>query len=192
MDTQMELRIRSLAHPLWELAARPYGMALDFWLMAEQMILEMLSASSRLATAASGETAVLAAGDDPAMAAVSRVRDLAHCMWDNAGRQYELALDCWLSAERHALALARATASAREGARELAALPAPAYLERIRVNAYALWETAGRQYGHTLDYWLQAEQQVLDAIAEASPSGISGGDDAAPAAPSARTAHRAA
>lgn len=171
MDTQMELRIRSLAHPLWESAARPYGMALDFWLMAEQMILEMLTASSRLATAASGDMAVSAAGDDPATASVNRVRDLAHCMWDNAGRQYELALDCWLSAERHALALSRATTTAREGARELAAMPAPAYLDHIRVRAYTLWDAAGRRYGNALDYWLQAEQQVLTAIAEASAVG---------------------
>lgn len=192
MDTQMEVRIRSLAHPLWESAARPYGMALDFWLMAEQMILEMLTASSRLATAASGETAVMAAGDDPAMAAVERVRDLAQCMWDNAGRQYELALDCWLSAERHALALARATASAREGAKELAALPAPAYLERIRVNAYVLWEAAGRQYGNALDHWLQAEQQVLSAMAEASASGIKGRNGAAASALGAPTTPDAA
>ncbi|HSO41420.1 MAG TPA: DUF2934 domain-containing protein [Rhodospirillales bacterium] len=166
MDPQMEIRIRSLAHPLWESAARPFGMALDFWLMAEQMILEMLTASARLATTAAGETSVSA--DHRATAPINRVQDLADCMWENAGRQYELALDCWLSAEKHAVALSRAAAVAREGAAELAGLPAPAYLEHIRRNAYVLWESAGRQYGNALDYWLQAERQVLNAMTEAA------------------------
>ncbi|HYN38925.1 MAG TPA: DUF2934 domain-containing protein [Rhodospirillales bacterium] len=168
MDPQMEIRIRSLAHPLWESAARPYGMALDFWLMAEQMILEMLTASARLATTAAGETIVAAGGGDRATAPINRVQDLAHCMWENAGRQYELALDCWLAAEKHAVALSRAAAVAREGATELAALPAPAYLEHIRRNAYYLWDSAGRQYGNALGYWLQAERQVLNAMTEAA------------------------
>jgi len=178
MDTQMEIRIRSLAHPLWESAARPYGMALDFWLMAEQMILEMLTASARLATTAAGETMISAGasagasagGDERAAAPINRVQDLAHCMWENAGRQYELALDCWLAAEKHAFALSRAAAAAREGTKDLAALPAPAYLEHIRRNAYLLWEQAGRQYGSALDHWLQAERQVLNAVAEATSS----------------------
>ncbi|MDZ3838412.1 MAG: DUF2934 domain-containing protein [Rhodospirillales bacterium] len=175
MDTQMEIRIRSLAHPLWESAARPYGMALDFWLMAEQMILEMLTASARLATTAAGETLVTGAGDDRAGAPISRVQDLAHCMWENAGRQYELALDCWIAAEKHAFALTRAAAAAREGAQELAALPAPAYLEHIRRNAYVLWDSAGRQYGNALDYWLQAERQVLQAVTEAAAATAAAG-----------------
>ncbi|MBL8658516.1 MAG: DUF2934 domain-containing protein [Rhodospirillales bacterium] len=167
MDTQMDIRIRSLAHPLWESAARPYGMALDFWLMAEQMIFEMLSASARLANAATGDNADPEGGQAPNKA-IERVQELAHCMWDNAGRQYELALDCWMSAEQHALALNRATKAAREGTRELAALPAPAYLEHIRRKAYFLWESTGQQYGNALDYWLQAEQQVLQAMADAT------------------------
>ncbi|MGZ8995169.1 MAG: DUF2934 domain-containing protein [Rhodospirillales bacterium] len=164
----MEIRIRSLAHPLWESAARPYGLALDFWLMAKQMILEMLSASARLATTATGDATVSASSDDGATVPINWVQDLAHCMWENAGKQYELALDCWLAAEKHAFALSRAAAAAREGARELAALPAPAYLEHIRRNAYVLWESAGRQYGNALDYWLQAERQVLNAMTEAA------------------------
>jgi hypothetical protein len=45
-------------------------------------------------------------------------------------------------------------------------MPAPAYLEHIRRNAYLLWESAGRQYGNALDYWLQAERQVLAAVME--------------------------
>jgi hypothetical protein len=184
MDTQMDIRIRSLAHPLWESAARPYGMALDFWLMAEQMILEMLTASSRLATTATGESVVASHGD-PAAAPVQRVQDLALCMWENAGKQYELALDCWLSAEEHVFALTRAAAAAREGAHELAVLPAPAYLEHIRHHAYYLWESAGRRYGNALDYWLQAEQQLLKAMADTAASTDAATDTDAQAAGSA-------
>lgn len=172
MDTQMDIRIRALAHPLWESAARPYGMALDFWLMAEQMIFEMLTASARLASTAAGESDPAAGGSAGAVS-VARVQDLAQCMWDNAGRQYEFALDCWLSAEEHVMALTRATRAAREGTRELATLPAPAYLDHIRHKAYYLWESAGQQYGTALDYWLQAEQQVLKSMADAASAGRS-------------------
>jgi hypothetical protein len=155
-------------------------MALDFWLMAEQMILEMLTASARLARTAAGE-----AGADVTTPPLNRVQDLAHCMWDNAGKQYELALDCWLAAEKHAFALTRAATAAREGATELAALPAPAYLEHIRRNAYLLWESAGRQYGNALDYWLQAERQVLAAVMEtAAPPAEAEPEDPKPQAPS--------
>jgi len=35
-------------------------------------------------------------------------------------------------------------------------------LERtIRERAYALWETDGRPEGRELDYWRQAEQEIL-------------------------------
>ena len=37
-DEARELRIRARAHELWELAGRPYGAELDFWLSAEAEI----------------------------------------------------------------------------------------------------------------------------------------------------------
>ena len=40
--------------------------------------------------------------------------------------------------------------------------------EKIRVRAHQLWEEAGRQHGHDLDHWLQAEkEQLLNSVAAA-------------------------
>ena len=33
---------------------------------------------------------------------------------------------------------------------------------RIEERAYALWEADGRPEGRALDYWLQAEQEIVD------------------------------
>jgi hypothetical protein len=40
--------------------------------------------------------------------------------------------------------------------------------EQIRVRAHQLWEQAGREHGHDLDHWLQAEREcLLNSVAEA-------------------------
>jgi hypothetical protein len=47
------------------------------------------------------------------------------------------------------------------------------YLEQIRKTAYQLWEAAGRQYGSAFDFWLAAEQTIMESLASgqaASPS----------------------
>lgn len=171
MDKSVEENIRNLAQPLWESAARPYGMAMDFWLIAEQMVLEMMAATARMQNKAT--SAPPSVCELPSAVPVAKVRELAECMWDSAGRQYGMAQDYWLSAERHVLAMMRAAT----------ALPAPAslsshprivellnsspsaYLEKIRLMAYHYWEAAGRGYGRALDYWLQAERNMLSMIA---------------------------
>lgn len=171
MDQVVEQRIRALAEPLWESAARPYGMAMDFWLMAEQMVLEMVAATARLQRSVIAEPpAVL---ELPEAAPVDRVRALAETMWESAGRQYGFAQDFWLAAERHTLALMRALAATTAAGRspdtwieELGHLTPAAYLERIQVLAYNMWETAGRQYDRALDFWLEAERQTLAALAQ--------------------------
>jgi hypothetical protein len=172
MEQVVEQRIRSLAQPLWESAARPYGMAMDFWLMAEQMVLEMVAATARIQRSVIGEPPPFL-GELPAAAPVDRVRALAETMWEAAGRQYGMAQDFWLAAERHTLALMRAMA-ATTGAgsaadawiEEMARLSPAAYLERIQVLAYNLWETTGQQYDRALDFWLEAERQTLTALAQ--------------------------
>jgi hypothetical protein len=192
-----EERIRALALPLWESAARPYGVALDFWLMAEQMVLEMMTASARMQAKATSEVPAAVAGVLPEAVPVSRIAELAECMWEAAGRQYGMAQDFWLAAERHVLAMVRAAsvppASPLAGwAGELASLPPKPYLDRIRQLAFYLWEAAGRQYGNALDYWLKAEQEVLETMATvarvaeaaaaspaATPRGTTGADAAA-------------
>ena len=49
--------------------------------------------------------------------------------------------------------------------------------ERVRRRAYEIWAERGRQPGHELDDWLQAEQQVLGAGKQpAQERGTSVGD----------------
>lgn len=172
METNLDERIRGLAQPLWESAARPYGVALDFWLMAEQMVMEMMSTTARLQNkAASPPPPPLS--EFPDGMPVARVREMAECMWESAGRQYGVAQDFWLAAERHVLAMLRMGAfPARDEkqawAAEVASLSPAAYLERIRLMAYYSWEAAGRHYGQALDCWLQAERDMLKMMGMAT------------------------
>lgn len=178
MNSNVDERIRGLAQPLWESAARPYGMAMDFWLMAEQMVMEMVSATARLqSTAITPPSPPL--GELPDGMPVARVREMAECMWESAGRQYGVAQDFWLAAERHVLAMLRLSAfpaeSGTEGKNawtsELSGLTPAAYLERIRRMAYFYWERAGRSYGNALDCWLQAERDMLKMMSAATEGG---------------------
>lgn len=43
MDNDQEKRIRELAYSLWQTAERPYWVALEYWLMAEKMVVEMMA-----------------------------------------------------------------------------------------------------------------------------------------------------
>lgn len=193
MTTAAHEKIRNLAQPLWESAARPYGMALDFWLMAEQMVLEVMASTARMQDRAVNPPPLPPhAGDIPGAAPVRQVRELAECMWESAGRQYGMAQDFWLSAERHVLAMMRAAAQppasgADPRATEWATLSPSAYLERIRVMAYFYWERAGRSYGEALDSWLRAERDVLDLMA-ASAGRTEAGTGAPAASPAAAPA----
>ncbi|HYN37979.1 MAG TPA: DUF2934 domain-containing protein [Rhodospirillales bacterium] len=140
MEGNLDERIRGLAQPLWESAARPYGMAMDFWLMAEQMVMEMVTATARLQNKAVSPPSP-PAGELPEGMPVARVRELAECMWDSAGRQYGVAQDFWLAAERHVLAMLRVSAfpaaeDKNAWTTELASLSPAAYLEQIRLMAY--------------------------------------------------------
>jgi hypothetical protein len=175
MDKVTEENIRGLAQPLWQSAARPYGMALDFWLMAEQMVLEMMAATARIQDTAFRPPPPPLAGEElPTAVPVGKVRALAECMWESAGRQFGMAQDYWLSAERHVLTMLRAATSlpsdneVQPRAVELFALEPTAYLERIRLMAYNYWEAAGQRYGQALDYWLRAEREILNTMATAA------------------------
>lgn len=39
---------------------------------------------------------------------------------------------------------------------------------RIREIAYLMWESAGRQHGMAMQYWLSAEQEVLSTVQAAA------------------------
>ncbi len=175
MNGNLDERIRRLAQPLWESAARPYGMAIDFWLMAEQMVMEVVTTTARLQSKAASRPSP-PDGELPEGMPVARVRELAECMWEAAGRQYGMAQEFWLAAERHVLAALRASAFPADAEKpawpsELAALAPAAYLEHIRKMAYYYWEAAGRGYGQTLDYWLQAERDLLTMMTAATEGG---------------------
>jgi Protein of unknown function (DUF2934). len=166
MTQAVEEQVRALAEPLWESAARPYGMALDFWLMAEQMVLEMVAVTARVQSAMLAEPPP-PRGQLPDAAPVAQIRAMAQCMWESAGRQYNMTQEFWLSAERHVLAVIRAASVGGDDAKpieEISALSPVAYLDRIRSNAYGMWEAAGHQYGRALEFWLTAERQMLATL----------------------------
>lgn len=171
METSIENQVRELARPLWDSAMQPYGMTLDFWLMAEQMVREMTEATGRLTTAVRDLPPTFAPHWLPDAVPVARIHELAECMWNAAGRHVGLAQDYWLAAERHVLSQVRALAAIDAVAdvpswvREVAGLPPHAYLERIRVMAFESWEGSGNPFGNALDHWLKAEETVLGALA---------------------------
>jgi hypothetical protein len=181
MKQETREQISNLADPLKQAAEGRHDLAMDFWLIAEQMVLEVMDATTKVAGLSVLQDVPQAKIDPPLPAVVptERIRDLAHCMWDSAGRQYGLALDFWLSAERHVLTMMRAssgaatpsTRDARAMAQEYATASAAAYLERIRETAYFLWEATGRQYDGALDDWLKAEKQILNYMATAARVG---------------------
>ncbi len=174
MNQTIEEQIRALAQPLWESAARPYGMAIDFWLMAEQMVVEMMATTSRLQRTILTEAPPIR-GESPGAAPIAHIRELAQAMWEAAGRHCEMTQEFWLAAERHVLAMQhgwRSESSQADGQtrlQELCKLPPAAYLERIRLTAYYMWESAGQQYGRAFDFWLAAERQTLAMMKAACP-----------------------
>jgi hypothetical protein len=46
MNQEQEQRIRELAYSLWQSAERPYWRALEYWLMAEKMVVELMIATT--------------------------------------------------------------------------------------------------------------------------------------------------
>ncbi|MFZ1641093.1 MAG: DUF2934 domain-containing protein [Candidatus Contendobacter sp.] len=175
MENDLEHDIRNLAYHIWLSAGNEFSRALDFWVGAEQMVIEMTADSARRANATAA-TAVEAASSWPsALRALYlyRVRELARSMWSASTDQRDRSMDYWLAAEKHLRLLtesAARTAGASVG-REDAMIKtfetfSPAsYLEQIRKTAYQLWETAGRQYGSTLDFWLAAENKIMESLA---------------------------
>lgn len=175
MENKLEERIRRLAQPIWSSAGEQYGTAMDCWLMAENMVLETVSATTKILGAAMGSTVSSSREfwDVPTEVPTRRIRELAHLMWEEAGRQQGATLDFWLAAERHVLTVMRAGMSAQaaedgsqnELIRELVFGSPAAYLDRVRETAYFLWLSSGEEYGRSVDFWLHAERQVLDTMA---------------------------
>lgn len=176
MENDLEPEIRNLAYHLWQSAGDEFGrMALDFWEMAEQMVVELTADSVRRANTAATSAIETAAAWPSALRALYlyRVRELAHCMWAANAEQQERSMDYWLAAEKHLRLLtesAARTAGASLGREEAMVRTfetfSPAnYLEQIRKTAYQFWEAAGRQYGSAFDFWLAAEQTIMESLA---------------------------
>jgi hypothetical protein len=185
MENDLEHDIRSLAYHIWQTAGGDFSRAtLDFWVMAERMVIELTADSVRRANTATAAAIENVSSWPSALRALYlyRVRELAHSMWSVSAEQRDRSMDYWLAAEKHLRLLtesAARTAGARLG-REEAMVEAferfsPAnYLEQIRKTAYQLWETAGQQYGSALDFWLAAENKVMESLAASGPATTSG------------------
>lgn len=182
MENDLEPEIRNLAYHLWQSAGHEFGRtALDFWEMAERMVVELTANSVRRTNTAAASVLETAAAWPSALRALYlyRVRELARCMWSASVDQRDRSLDYWLAAEKHLRLLtesAARVAGARLGQEEAMARAfevfSPAdYLEQIRKTAYSLWEAAGNQYGSAFDFWLAAENRFLETLAtsQASP-----------------------
>ena len=176
MENDLEPEIRNLAYHLWQSAGHEFGQtALDFWEMAERMVVELTADSVRRANTVAASAIETAAAWPSALRALYlyRVRELAHCMWSASAEQQERSMDYWLAAEKHLRLLTESAARAagaslgREEAmaRAFEAFSPANYLEQIRKTAFYLWEAAGRQYGSALDLWLAAEQQIMESLA---------------------------
>jgi hypothetical protein len=176
MEHDLEHDIRKLAHDIWRSAGSEFSRsALDFWAMAERMVIEFTADSVRRANAATAAAVETATNWPLALRALYlyRVRQLAHCMASASAEQRERSLDYWLAAEKHLRLLtesATRAASAHLGQEEALARAfetfSPAdYLEQIRKTAYHLWETAESQRHSALDIWLAAESQILESLA---------------------------
>lgn len=192
MDNPLEHDIRDIAYDFWLNAGTDFSRtALDFWLMAEQMVVELTADSARRAKVAAATALGNTAAWPSALRALYlyRVRELAHNMWSASTEQRDRSMDFWLAAEKHVRLLmesAARTASARFGGdqdtlvRTFETFSATNHLEQIRKTAYQLWEAAGRQYGSALDFWLAAERKTLDTLTTSEPPPTAPASEAAP------------
>lgn len=184
MEKDLEPEIRNLAYHLWESAGNEFGRtALDFWEMAQRMVIELTADSVRLASTATSAVETTAAWPSALRALYFyRIRELARCMWSAGTEQRDRSMDYWLAAEKHLRLLtesAACAAGARLGreeamAKAFEAFSPASYLEQIRKTAYYLWEAAGSQYGSTLDCWLAAENRILESLTKDQAAAAAG------------------
>ena len=186
MENDLENDIRHLAYHIWQTAGRDFSHnALDFWAMAERMIIELTADSIRRANTATATVLENTTAWPAALRTLYlyRVRELARDMWLTSAEQRDRSLDYWLAAEKHLHLLTESavrTAGARLGRGEALAETfeafSPAdYLEQIRKMAYQLWETAENQHQSALDFWLAAENRIMESLASGGTATASQG-----------------
>ena len=104
MENHLEHEIRNIAYDNWLSAGSDLGRtALDFWVMAEQMVVEFTADSARRANIAAASALESVAAWPSALRALYlyRIRELAHCMWSAGTEQHDRSMDYWLAAEKH-------------------------------------------------------------------------------------------
>ena len=67
-----------------------------------------------------------------------------------------------------------------ENAGTRAAAMGPALQRRIEERAYELWRADGMRYGRELDYWLQAEQEIMNQSVAGEEDPLAGIDQDMP------------
>lgn len=172
--------VAEVASVAWESAGKQAGSALDFWLAAERYVRGMTAMVARAPWWPYLDEEAFSKMRESSAVYFMRIRELAHLMWQAGGEQCGTPLDIWLAAERHVLVLMaaaiRTTGSAPGAgaalARAFRTFSPAAHLERIRQTAYELWEETGRQGGHALENWLDAEEQVLNTLMNGSSKTI--------------------
>jgi hypothetical protein len=70
--------------------------------------------------------------------------------------------------QRNVERLATRDEARREKSEPISTIPDLAIEEKIRLRAYQLYEARGRQDGHDLDDWLQAEAETLGSQRKAT------------------------
>ena len=99
------MRIRELAHLMWQAGGEQCGTPLDIWLAAERHILVVMAAAIRTTGSAPGAGAALARAfrTFSPTAHLERIRRTAYVLWEETGRQSGHAFDNWLDAEEEVL-----------------------------------------------------------------------------------------
>lgn len=181
MENDLEHDIRHLAYHIWRSAGNEFGQtALDFWVMAERMVIELTADSVRLTKTATNAAVENATTWPSALRVLYlyRVRELARCMWAASTDQRERSMDYWLAAEKHLRLLTESAVRAAgaglgrgEALTKICEKFSPTdYLEQIRKTAYQLWETAESQNKSAFDFWLAAESKIMESIASGTTS----------------------
>jgi hypothetical protein len=99
------MRIRELAHLMWQAGGDQCGSPLDIWLAAERHILVVMASAIRTTGSATEAGAALARAfrTFSPVAHLDCIRETAYLMWEEAGRQSGNALEDWLNAEEEVL-----------------------------------------------------------------------------------------
>lgn len=181
--------VRELAYGISRASGSPTSFCLDHWLAAKYVF-----ESNEADRVERAEFFAPIYGVFQSEELRQLIEALAYYMWDDAGRPANTALDFWISAHRHGLAIAagaivNALADAANGGtsiklqnseiklKEIAIklieeFPVREHLAQIRRTAFYLWQASSGLTGGALDYWLVAENRILDEMRRPTFSGV--------------------